>query len=54
MKVDVVNKKTVSWAEEGAMPSEPVFISPPGPENQAEDEGKYCFYWRVNDESIIT
>ncbi|GIY10125.1 beta,beta-carotene 15,15'-dioxygenase [Caerostris extrusa] len=39
IKVDVTTQKTISWSEKGAIPSEPVFISEPGLDDQAEDSG---------------
>ncbi|GIX83477.1 beta,beta-carotene 9',10'-oxygenase [Caerostris darwini] len=39
IKVDVTTQKTISWSEKGAIPSEPVFISESGLDDQAEDSG---------------
>lgn len=37
IKVDTVNKTTVSWCEKGVLPSEPVFLAQPN-QGQQEDE----------------
>ncbi|KAG8184810.1 hypothetical protein JTE90_001507 [Oedothorax gibbosus] len=39
VKVDVVNKTCINWSEEGAIPSEPVYIADPNAENPGEDAG---------------
>ncbi|KAG8184808.1 hypothetical protein JTE90_001505 [Oedothorax gibbosus] len=39
VKVDVVNKTCTSWSEEGAIPSEPVYIADPNAEKPEEDAG---------------
>ncbi|GFT71054.1 beta,beta-carotene 9',10'-oxygenase [Nephila pilipes] len=39
IKVDAANKTVIPWSEEGAIPSEPVFISEPDVEKPSEDSG---------------
>lgn len=39
VKVDVLNKTSVPWSEEGVIPSEPVYIADPNAEKPEEDAG---------------
>jgi hypothetical protein len=39
MKFDIINKQSLIWNEENAVPSEPVFIGSPNSSPEIEDEG---------------
>lgn len=39
IKVNTHTKKTISWSEDGAIPSEPVFLAEPDPVTEDEDSG---------------
>jgi carotenoid cleavage dioxygenase-like enzyme len=38
-KVDIKNRKSINWSEEGMIPSEPIFVANPNSKNKDEDDG---------------